>query len=419
LGIDEINKVHEINEKEFKKLFNMIGGLSSSSPIFFMPILAGTVVGPVQSAVSKSMHPPCHVPLPLLSLNSCERILKAKIPTLDTEDARFKQVLSDIGGHCRSLEYLYDAILKINPNLQDHWLQVSFNVRERVNATYSVGNAALGQAIAKAFLSIPVGCDSRVFEGTSYVDLEEAGLIKLEPKDNLFIIKIPFVFVWCHMQRRFDENKYYKFWYELLIRKDDIGWQKWEVFNQNYIAFRLSLYSFLGHQTVSLREFFDGAVSNIPVNTIIKIPSIEDITTSVCPNRYPFSSKETQSLKIGDCVLNASGSPFDAFVWLSTTSSSSSSSSSSSGKILLAMQMKYSQLDASTSAIDNRLIDEEYKKVNDSVAKYLPGSDFVFLMLCRRDGNIDHKLLPSKTVVVSKSELLAFYGDSYYQRLEK
>ena len=57
--------------------------------------------------------------------------------------------------------------------------------------------------------------------------------------------------------------------------------------------------------------------------------------------------------------------------------------------------------------------------MNEAVAKYLPGLDFVFVMLCHKHGQFDQSNLPNKAVVVSKSELLAFYGDSYYQRLKK
>ncbi|EPZ33984.1 Spindle assembly checkpoint component Mad1 domain-containing protein [Rozella allomycis CSF55] len=356
LGIDEINKIYCMNENEFKKLFTIVGEMSCSSTVFFVPVLAGTVIGPVMNTISNSMHPPCHIPLPLLTLESCKNILKTKLPELDVTDARFLQLVSDIGGHCRSLEYLYDALIECSASLTDYWDNVGFKVRQRVKKTYAVSNPALGRAIAYSFLSIPIGEHDIVFKETKFIDLEEAGLIKLETKGEVFIVRIPFVFVWCHMQQYYD-NKYYKLWTNLLIGRD-IGWQDWETFNQYYIAFRLSLYAFLEKTTVLLTEFFNGAVNNFPEDTI------------------GVSVKKT----------------------------------------LFALQMKFSD---SKRPFNDDLVKEEYKNVYDSVTEYLETSDFISIMLCRKDGEFSENELPENSAVVANSELLAYFGDSYYQRLKK
>ncbi|RKP17554.1 hypothetical protein ROZALSC1DRAFT_24088 [Rozella allomycis CSF55] len=407
LGIDEINKIYCMNENEFKKLFTIVGEMSCSSTAFFVPVLAGTVIGPVMNTISTSMHPPCHIPLPLLTLESCKNILKTKLPELDVTDARFLQLVSDIGGHCRSLEYLYDALIECSASLTDYWDKVGFKVRQRVKKTYAVSNPALGRAIAYSFLSIPIGEHDIVFKETKFIDLEEAGLIKLETKGEVFIVRIPFVFVWCHMQQYYD-NKYYKLWTNLLIGRD-IGWQDWEIFNQYYIAFRLSLYAFLEKTTVLLTEFFNGAVNNFPEDTSIIIPPLEKIKVVKLKHRYP--SKSSSSLcDIGTCFLNVSGASFDVGVWLQTKVGVSVK------KTLFALQMKFSD---SKRPFNDDLVKEEYKNVYDSVTEYLETSDFISIMLCRKDGEFSENELPENSAVVANSELLAYFGDSYYQRLKK
>ena len=131
IGIDEVNKVHELDPLQFKQLFNLIGGLSCSSRPFFMPILAGTVIGPIEEIVTKSTHPPFRMSLPLLSYESSVRILEAKggaeLSHVIQNNESLQQIIHDIGGHCRALEMLYDALCRNNHgNMQVILNDVSF-----------------------------------------------------------------------------------------------------------------------------------------------------------------------------------------------------------------------------------------------------------------------------------------------------
>lgn len=411
LAIDEVNKIHSSNQDAFKELFNVIGDLSSSCSSFFIPIVAGTVIGPINDFISKSMHRPCRIPLPLLSLEGCKTILKKKIPELNTEDPRFIQVVSDVGGHCRSLEFLYDFLTseKFNKSLDGYWNEAGINVRQRIRQVYNVEHPALGRAIAYSFLNIPVHQSEIVTGNTTFMDLEEAGVIQLETKANdiKVLVKIPFMFVWCNMQR-YDKDYYYKFWTNVLIGKD-IGWQEWEVFNWNYIAFRLSLYEFLGIKQVSLRKFFQGAIINFPQDVIIKIPPFEKIKITEFKHQYPTTKSFKPEISAGTCFLNAAGAKFDAGAWLE--------SESSQRILLIVLQMKLSGNNSST--LNAELINSDYKKAESAVYDYLPGTDFIFVMPCRRNGKFKQSDLPINAAVVSNAELLDFYGDSYFQRLKK
>ncbi|EPZ30828.1 hypothetical protein ROZALSC1DRAFT_26724 [Rozella allomycis CSF55] len=404
---DEVNRVHNFNTIKFRELFAWAGTTSAGTgDVFFVPVLSGTVIGPISEIVTDSMYPPCHIPLPLLSLTSCERILKYKIPDL-TIGRELKQIISDVGGHCRAFEFLYNALLTSNNYMNNSWEIISQQVRSEINKRYRLHTPGFTKAIAYSFLSIEVDRHAIVENNVTFRDLEALGLLKLEPRNDFtYYVKVPFIFAWCHICRA-KGNSYANLWSQILIGKD-IGWQEWETFNQFYVAFRLSLYSCLGYKTISLHEFFRGAIINIPSEVEIIIPSIDKIRLRRITYRYPIT--EAPSFSVGDCVVNGTGAPFDCFTYVSLNDPDST-------KLLLTFQIKTSQL---PSLVANNLIDAEYQKVRQAITTHLQGTDFVFVMLCRTDRSFKmDDALPSKMAVVCNPELISFYGDAYYQRLKR
>ncbi|KAJ2994827.1 hypothetical protein HDV02_001286 [Globomyces sp. JEL0801] len=194
LGIDELNKVYEIDlykqkdlqdikERLLSELFRWVGSLSCEFSPFFIPVLAGTVIGPIKSVVRKSTHPPLHIPLPLLSFESCLNIFAKKntmFSQLVQTSRQLRQLISDCGGHCRSLEILFDGMLKINHSSPSFWDDVTVYVRHCLNERYDLSNYPLGSAIALSFLGRPVKRKDSYPEHPSLniQDLEERGLIK-------------------------------------------------------------------------------------------------------------------------------------------------------------------------------------------------------------------------------------------------
>ena len=209
-----------------------------------------------------------------------------------------------------------------------------------------------------------------------FLDLEEKGLIKLENG----IIRMPYFFV-CSV---LEATNYSKFWIDLLIGEGtDFWWQDWEVFN--HIAFRLSLFAYLNVPTVSLKKFFSAAKMNIPVDILIKIPSLQALKLSKIDYRYP--STQAPAFKIGDNVLNADGAPFDSFLYLETTAD----------PILLAFQMKLANQDSQTpQVISDDIVSREFTKINDSIKTHLPRTNFVCVILAHCEGIFDENKLPSK-----------------------
>lgn len=190
-----------------------------------------------------------------------------------------------------------------------------------------------------------------------------------------------------------------KFWTILLIEND---FQVWEVFNRNYIAFRLSLFAYLGETTVSLKEFFAGAKINIPVDIDIKIPLLADLKVSNITYRYP--STAAPAFNNGHNVLNADGASFDSFLYLDTATN----------PLLFAFQSRLANQQSTTQqVIDNDTVDHEFSRINKAVSQYAPGTDFVAIILGRCRGTFSENKLPSKCVVVSKDQQMNFYGESY------
>jgi hypothetical protein len=404
---EKIKVLNEIKERLLAGLFGLVGGLSCAFSPIFVPVLAGTVIGPIKSVVTESTHPPLHIPLPLLSFEASLNIFSQKntqflVPVQNSPQLR--QLLSDCGGHCRSLEILYDSFLDAyNEDISlINWKVVIDEVRVVLNQRYSLSTIPLATAIAKSLLRHNVGEMDTYPElgGTTYQDLEETGLIKLENGK----VKISYFFVCCFLSKS-KITPVSLFWRDLLIERD-FWWQDWEVFNRDYIAFRLSLFAYLGKTKVPLKEFFAGAKMNIPVDIDINIPPIEELKISKVSNQYPLSAA---AFTIGDSVLNAAGAPFDSFLYLDTTSNA---------RLLLALQMKLANQDSTTQqVISNETVDDEFNKINNALANHIPGTDFVCIILGRCEGSFTESNLPSKCVVVSREEQLSFYGESFYQRL--
>jgi hypothetical protein len=223
-----------------------------------------------------------------------------------------------------------------------------------------------------------------------------------------------------------------EYWENFFANQQNYFWQDWQVFNRHYVVFRFALYSVLNQTQVSLKEFFTGAKMNVP-NISIVIPSelqVEDIS-----ERFPSNldgilknnhEPDFPPFDIGKSVLNASGAPFDSFMFVKTTN----------GKdLLLIFQMKLGDPKAKKPRILNdSIVLNEYNKIYNSLRpqnlnlnpgtaaemklrKKLSKTEFVCVVLGRCGGEMTEKNLPKNCVVLTQNEQLNFYGPPYYQRL--
>lgn len=409
LGIDEVNKIYDVSKKKLKLLLNAIGHRSCISPCFFVPVVAGTVIGPLSEYITGSTHPPLPIPLPLLSFESSKMILckkNTKMAEMIEHNPEMSTLIADIGGHCRALEILFDSLGKFSADLQAYFDYVKNDVEIELERRYKISAIQLGTAIAHSVLGKNVHSNSQYPEGNdlTYQKLEEKGLVKIENQK----LKIPYIFICCFIKRRTD-LKYARFWTELLI-SGNIGWQDWEKFNRNYLVFRLSLYSYLEEESTTLRELFKGVKTSFPHGFDIKIqiPVKEKLEIIQAKERFPTSKNEP--FPVGTGVLNAAGAPFDAFMYLETVKNE---------KLLVALQMKLANSDSkSPQIIDDNKINVEWNKMNKAISENLPGTNFVGVILGRCEGRFNENNLPGKCLVITKNEHEDYYGDLYYHRIQ-
>ena len=74
---------------------------------------------------------------------------------------------------------------------------------------------------------------------------------------------------------------------------------------------------------------------------------------------------------------------------------------------------------ANQQVLTTELMLEQYTKVNNAVSVHIRETDFVCVILARCNGSFDVSKVPIKGVAVSRNELKSFYGDAYYQRLNR
>ena len=215
--------------------------------------------------------------------------------------------------------------------------------------------------------------------------LQESGLLSLQPngfsdsKADLFVsqistVRIPFIFILLHV--RYQRSPLSQFFTEILLRSE-ITSEEWESFNRNYIALRLAMFRHLGYTSISLDRFFTGAKMDVKRSTIVIPSNIEVIdVTSRFPPHFPEDhgqsqkiTEKTANLNVirsnygfpteGLVTKNASGVPFDAYVFLN----------SSSGKnVVMSFQMKLQSHEANKPEfVRDKMVSEECEEIRMSL----------------------------------------------------
>ena len=130
-----------------------------------------------------------------------------------------------------------------------------------------------------------------------------------------------------------------------------------------------------------------------------------DLKISKSEYRYP--RKKNSKFDYGVSVLNADGAGFDSFIYFETVDEK---------PLLIVLQMKFS-LPNSQKVINDKVITDEYKKIEKKVQKNLSGIDFVAVIIGNCKGEFTEENIPKNCIVISNSELVKFYGEYYYNRL--
>ena len=124
LGIDEVNLFHALDRKAFRSFLHAIGGIScGTTHPFCIPILAGTIQGPLQEMVQERHYLFLQLPLPLLTEEDVIEIGKTLSLTRDNirinlpneylqNNNLFRRTIADIGGMARAIEVFYHEFMK-------------------------------------------------------------------------------------------------------------------------------------------------------------------------------------------------------------------------------------------------------------------------------------------------------------------
>ncbi|CAG8678714.1 15452_t:CDS:2 [Funneliformis mosseae] len=203
VGIDEVNKVYDKNRNKFCDLVSTIGSMSCSPEMFFVPILAGTVEGPLQLIITKSMHPPLQLPLHLLDMDDMLKIAfdLGFDENFIHRNNLFGRMISDVGGQVRALELFYDHIS--NASRTHRWddidlLDIMISLEVELSKRYLFNKYAnmITPVLANAILERPVDEDETLDmdesdQPISYKLLKSSGILILEPTNTGFIYVFP------------------------------------------------------------------------------------------------------------------------------------------------------------------------------------------------------------------------------------
>ena len=281
--------------------------------IFFIPILAGTIEGPLNEYISSSMHEP--LPLPLRLLNNEDAIrIGIKKNLFDDEYVKlhpyFRIGISDLGGHVRTLEYFYeffsnkfeteymnlktkimteDAKLKTavyNVNIKEIMKSVKVMIINKYNL--ELNSRWLTIPLAKSILGLPVQKKDVITvnkDSITYEELSSMGVVNLVPMERTkYLIRLPYVWVYAIVESSNEPG--FIFWKSMFEYDEPIYWQNFEKFSAQFWALRLSLFRILGYDTINLQELLCGAKfsTEFPAGKVI-LP--KNLKIGKLRHRYP------------------------------------------------------------------------------------------------------------------------------------
>jgi hypothetical protein len=474
LAIDDVNKIHDLSRDHFNFFFVILAYNIGHFQNFLVPILGGTTITPLNREVGDMIH---QIPLPSLSLSSVVGALETKIPDFETllnMDTRFSNLLTDIDGHCRSLEIFYETLRGSHAQKGASWDEIFHLFSERILKAYPaiIKEPLFGQAIAHCLLPIHVYRSTVVADRISKItfeELAETGILSLIESRVRFQVRIPFLFIRIYLKSRIPKASFTKLFSATLLYPK-ITWQEWESFNQNYMVLKLAMFRHVGSTTLYLVELFDGAKKNVK-HMRLELPSDLQITKTEfrfppdLSMEYERINKESQQWinldevrakyalpSEGWVIKNTDGAPFNFYVQLKNRDGNN---------VILLFHTKFgTDENIRSQVIRNEMLFQEYWKIrrlfqalqdnleqdelsSQSVTCVSPNTtaeeieieknsliireairrlilhlkevEIVIVFLCGCETDLTAPL-PEDCVVVSRDELEAFYGSTFAKR---
>jgi hypothetical protein len=289
----------------------------SPANIYFIPILAGTIEGPLNDYISSSSHEPLPLPLHLLNDDDAIRI-GMKMKLFDDEYVRlhpyFRISIGDIGGHVRTLEYYYEFFSKQseterikleteekmteeeklktavrNVNIE----KIMESVKHRIINKYhlELNSKWLTIPLAKAILGFPVKKYEEIVlneREMTYQELSSMGVVNLIQMEQTtdYLIRLPYLWV-CAIVEIFNDPGM-TYWKSMLKYDKPMNWLNFEDFNAKFWALRLSLFRLIGYEKIKLKTLFKGADFSLSFPDVeVDLPQVKDIKLYNLLHRYP------------------------------------------------------------------------------------------------------------------------------------
>ena len=464
LGIDEVNHFHDRNEDAFKDLVHAIGQISCRDQHpFCIPILAGTIEGPLELLIKESTYVLLQLPLPLLTDDDVIEI--GKTLSLTRGDIRinlpeeylqnntlFRRTIADIGGMARAIEIFYREFMK----QMDKGTKIPTQAMDLVDylnhldvvevmryTSYELTNRyafdkyvqSTGPALANAILDIPVNINDKSGSIT-YKELRSAGIINLAGGPLEYYVRIPYLSVILLTQAAQSSNPRsspWRFLKKFFDPRETISWSGFEVFNMNFWALRICLFSFLGKHTLTLSELFNGAefIFASP-NLQVRIPDRRKVSVHQLRDSFPqfqkpkdFNNVSHQIKKeFNKVFISGRNAPIDGH-WLCPPGPTSSN-------LVIGFQMKLAEEESSKklSVVDNQLILAEQPNIVRFLGGLNTNSKFVFAFMSNRHRSRSLELSEMSTilntgrrdpidiVLVHRENFARFYGYTFAGRAQ-
>ena len=466
LGIDEVNIFHARDENAFRSLVHAIGSISCrNTDPFCIPILAGTIQGPLEQMVKESTFLLLQLPLPLLTEQDVIEIGKTLYLTrgnirinLPNEylqnNTLFRRSIADIGGMVRAIEIFYGGFMKrlgqgIQIPTQENELVAYLNHVDIVEVMMYTSHEldkrypfdeyveSTGPALANAILDIPVDIRSKSVNIT-YKDLSSAGIINLErdSDSDKYYVRIPYLSVILltnAARAKNPDSSPWRFLTQFFDPRESISWSGFEVFNMNFWALRICLYSFLGKKTLKLSELFKGADFSFASPTLeVTIPDYRTVSVHQLLDSFP-NFQTPQDITGGShgiiedfnkVFINGRNAPIDGH-WLCYISPTSS-------KLMIGFQMKLAEEVNSRQlrVVNSTLIEEEQPNIIKVLGCLDHDSEFVFALMSNRHRSQSLQLSKLSEiqngngkkhigiVLVHRENFASFYGYTFSGRAQ-
>jgi hypothetical protein len=461
LGIDEVNKLHKLNPQTLKDIVHAVGALSCTSR-FFVPILAGTIQGPVEDMIMESTYLLLPLPLPLLTDEDAINIgNKLSIKSMEGDrtlhlteafvrhNSLFRRCIADVGGMARGVEvffqHFFSEVDQVKTLPEDdakltkvleyiNIMDVMKTVEGSLKARYPFGKHVIyaTSVLTNAILDIPISIDDVIRVGDnsiSYKSLRSAGILNLEPHKETydkFYVRVPYMWMMLLAKAAASQSleSPLRFWTTFLDPGGTITWAQWEKFNIKFWALRLSLLSAAGKKTANLKELFPGAefTSSCP-NFKVTIPDFSEMGMHLLLNKYPESQEVLDHTdqkhsdlhtKFNKVFVNGDTALIDGFSFLQQPETANG--------LMICFQMKLAQdnLSKNLSDINAKALEEESGKFG-KVQKLLHDQnlDYVFVVLSNRH-KTKHTKFPAniKGILVHRENFKSYYGYTFAGRAE-